>query len=229
MKGISYIFFDLDHTLWDYETNATIALNELYEHFGLESFFTGFSAFLSTFHYHNNLLWHQYNLGQIDRDHIRKKRFELILEGRAPINGKEALEMTDFFIAECPKKTALMPGTKSILTQLDRKYRLGIITNGFNDIQDKKLSNAGIAHYFEHIITSETSGHRKPSPSIFKLANELSGTESSEVVMIGDNFATDIAGAKAAGWQSIWYDPENTGKYEHPHVIRHLEELEGIL
>ena len=121
-----------------------------------------------------------------------------------------------------------MDGAREVLDALSGKYVLGIITNGFDDTQATKLKSCRIDHYFEQVITSETTGSRKPDRGIFDHALDLSKADRSKVVMIGDNLQTDIAGAKAAGWDAIWFNPdleENGADLPHKPVVTHLSEL----
>ncbi|MBV6646486.1 MAG: YjjG family noncanonical pyrimidine nucleotidase [Cyclobacteriaceae bacterium] len=229
MKDITHIFFDLDHTLWDYEVNARDTLIELYETFELNSYFSSFRAFHSSFQFHNDKLWYRYNRGQINRAYIRERRFYQILEARVPITSAKALEMSDFFTSRCPGKTALVPGTEELLDYVDGRYELGILTNGFDDIQAKKLSNTNLDQYFNWIITSETTQYRKPSKEIFDHALTLSGAQAIETLMVGDNLKVDIQGADQAGWRSVWFNPENSPE-KHPDIrVTSLKELLELL
>ena len=184
MKNISYIFFDLDHTLWDYETNARQTLKEIYDQFSLARYFSSFEAFINRFHYINHQLWDQYNNGVIDRDYLKYERFKIIMQGRMDENQLFCDEMSAYFTNHCPRKSQLMPGTEELLTQLENRFHLAIITNGFDDIQATKLEVSGIASYFPVVITSESSGHRKPSPAIFHHAQQTTGSLPENSLMI---------------------------------------------
>lgn len=225
MKKLSHIFFDLDHTLWDYDSNARNTLEEMYQKYRLETIFSSSEAFLKVFYHVNFQLWDQYNASRIDRDYIRKNRFRIIMEGRIDPDPDLFEELSDFFVSTCPTKPRMMPGAADLLNSLHKEYVLGIITNGFDDVQNIKLKSCGISEYFDCVITSETTGHRKPQREIFDHALEIYSVRSEEVLMIGDNPETDIKGAMTAGWKSIWYNPEKRNHFIHSHEIHHLAEL----
>lgn len=224
MKGINNIFFDLDHTLWDYDRSARETLQELLVKFRLEDRIND-KKFVKVFYDVNHQLWHLYNIGEVNRDQIRDRRFRLILE-KLNINGIEHEELSDFFINECPQKSYLMPDAEVALNYLQGKYHLHIITNGFEDSQHKKLRSSFIEKYFKYVITSESAQARKPDPRIFKFSLDLSGATAGESVMIGDNPLTDIKGARDMGLRTIFYNPKSNRKSESDfEIISHLELL----
>jgi putative hydrolase of the HAD superfamily len=118
-----------------------------------------------------------------------------------------AKELSNQFIIECPRKKVLMPNARQVLDKLSRDFELGIITNGFDDTQNKKLKFSEIDHYFNWVVTSESSGHRKPAKGIFDFTLDYTGGSLEEMVIIGDNLHTDVLGAYNAGWKSVWYNP----------------------
>ena len=202
------LFFDLDHTLWDYETNARATLVEMYRTFKLDRFFNDEAHFLQTFKQQNEQLWHRYNVGDIDKYEIRNNRFGYILNTVKNTDFNLAKELSNKFIIECPRKKALMPNAGKVLDKLSQDFELGIITNGFDDTQNIKLKYSEIDHYFKWVVTSESSGYRKPAKGIFDFTLDYSGGSLENIVIIGDNLQTDILGAKNAGWKSVWYNPQ---------------------
>lgn len=225
---IEKIYFDLDHTLWDYDTNSRETLGELFDDFGLDQYFLNADSFSSYFYYVNYKYWDLYNKGKIDRDYIRKNRFREVLEGRIEADDEYFLQMSNFFKERCPRKPGLMPGALELLDLLKGNYRLGIITNGFNDVQHIKLTESGLLPYFEIVVTSESASSRKPDVRIFDHALKESRLDKSSVMMIGDNLATDILGAEQAGWRSCWYNPWRK-EGEIKEQIAHLRELLDLL
>jgi putative hydrolase of the HAD superfamily len=205
---VTKLFFDLDHTLWDYETNARATLLEMYHIFVLDRFFRDETHFLKTFKEQNEKLWHRYNVGDIDKYEIRNNRFGYILNTVKNTDFNLAKELSNKFIIECPRKKALMPNAGKVLDKLSQDFELGIITNGFDDTQNIKLKYSEIDHYFKWVVTSESSGYRKPAKGIFDFTLDYSGGSLENIVIIGDNLQTDILGAKNAGWKSVWYNPQ---------------------
>jgi len=230
-KKYKCIFFDLDHTLWDYETNSAETLVELYETHNL--FSKGvptISDFLNRFKRVNTDLWNLYDRGLIDSDVIRRERFKQILEPFNAYELKLSEDLSHEYLDICPRKGNLMPHAIEILTYLAQHYRLAVITNGFEEIQHQKLMAGNLRSYFDHIITSQKAGFKKPSREIFDCALQLNGITNIEAVMIGDNLITDIGGARNASIDAVFLNTEELVHNETLHFeIRSLEELRAIL
>ncbi|MEQ9403182.1 MAG: YjjG family noncanonical pyrimidine nucleotidase [Cyclobacteriaceae bacterium] len=226
MREVRHIFFDLDHTLWDYDRNAQETLSEIY--FEINDQTVSLKKFIKTFYEVNEKLWHRYNHGQIERKHIREERFIQVFK-KTGFDPSKAEESSEYFIENCSKKPHLFPYAKSTLDYLIKKYKLHIITNGFDDIQPRKLKSSGIDSYFEMIITSESNGSRKPSPEIFQLAVDRAGTTKNQSVMIGDNPKVDIHGARDFGMRTILFDPSGKRRSMADYSIQSLSELINIL
>ncbi len=225
------IFFDLDHTLWDFETNSTETLCELYAHYQLkERGAADLPVFLQTFAEINKRLWVLYDQGLIHRDVIRYERFKEILEKVNVPDYELSLQLSEAYVKESPRKGNLMPHAEETLRYLHTKYPMYIITNGFAEIQSIKLSSSKIDQYFKRVITSEEAQHKKPSKEIFEYALRENGFKAHETIMIGDNLTTDIQGAKNASIDTVYYNPhkEKHGQ-EVNYEITSLKELCGLL
>ncbi|WP_421873541.1 YjjG family noncanonical pyrimidine nucleotidase [Marinoscillum sp.] len=230
MKQFSYLFFDLDHTLWDYDTNARKVLTALYHEFELNSQIKhGPDRFLEIYFKTNDGLWHDYNQGRITKEVIRNDRFKMVLSNCGGADHSRALEMSDYFLTNCPRQPGVMPGTKMTLDYLKKKYPMSIITNGFDDVQEVKLKACGLHGYFDHVFTSETIGVKKPNPEIFEYALQVLGIPKESVLMIGDNPKTDIQGATNAGITPVLYNPTGRIKSECELEIKSLSELMTLL
>lgn len=225
------VFFDLDHTLWDYETNSAEALVELYHHHRMaERGAKSLDDFLKVFQEVNKRLWVLYDQGLIHRDVIRLERFKEVLERINLPDYPLSLQLSDQYLQLSPRKPGLMPHAKEVLDYLYEKYPLVIITNGFVDIQATKLSSSGIAHYFKSVVTSEEAKHKKPSKEIFDYALREHGVRPHQAVMIGDNLITDIQGAKNASIDTIFYNPNlEHHEAEVTHEINSLKQLCDLL
>lgn len=235
MPGYKHIFFDLDHTLWDFDKNSAEALCDLYEKFGMAGRYR-FSTddFYKAFREVNFHLWRMHQLGNYGQAELRAERFPMVF-GRLGFeaSGLDAEEMTalaEAYLQLCPTKPHVFPHTHEILTYLQSRYQLHIITNGFSDVQVTKLKSAGLSTYFREIVTSDDAGFRKPQPDIFHYLLRRISAECSECLMIGDNLETDIDGALAVGMDCIFFNP---AKIHHQakstHEITCLSELKGIL
>ncbi|GHB37747.1 YjjG family noncanonical pyrimidine nucleotidase [Mongoliitalea lutea] len=231
MKKYTHILFDLDHTLWDYDRNVQESLSELYEVYQLiESGFASAQDFIQAFYAVNFKLWAMYDVGKIDKKGLRETRFKLIFQhaGLDDVWATPAMEAD--FMHRTSSKNHLLPYAFEILEYLKPHYGLHIISNGFNESQFKKMEASGLSPYFDLVITSETTGHKKPDPRIFQYALDQLGIRHTDTIMIGDNPNSDILGAIRANVDSVYFDPYEKGiEYNPTYTIRHLKELEGIL
>jgi putative hydrolase of the HAD superfamily len=224
------LLFDLDHTLWDYETNSREALSELYVDFALGKRGVDEEKFLHTFYVINNELWDLYDRGLLHRDVIRNDRFHKILMELGVDDRQMSLDLSHEYITESPKKKNLMEGCKETLDYLHAKYPMVIVTNGFDEIQSTKLLSGGIEHYFKSIVTSARAGHKKPAKEIFEFALREHGASSEHAIMIGDNLLTDIAGAKNANIDTVFFNPNKIAHdTQVSYEIQSLRELMNFL
>jgi YjjG family noncanonical pyrimidine nucleotidase len=208
MKKYKCILFDLDHTLWDYETNSRETLSELYSQFKLQQKgITSELDFFKTFYVVNNELWDKYDRGVLHRDVIRMERFHKILLKHGVDDYEMSLKISDAYLTQSPKKKNLIDGCKVTLDYLLPKYGLVVVTNGFDEIQSTKLLSSGIAHYFKEVVTSARAGHKKPAKEIFEFALRQNNIEHHQAIMVGDNLLTDIAGARNASVDTVFFNP----------------------
>lgn len=221
----------MDHTLWDFDTNAKETLAELYLQFNLEAVVrTPFTDFYTTYLHHNAILWERYHKGFITTEDLKWKRMQRTLLDFKIGNDVLAKEMSNKFLEILPTKKMLFEHTTEILDYLlDKKYTLHLITNGFEKTQWSKLNNSNLAGYFTHVITSELSNCIKPSKAIFEFALDRSGALLDESIMIGDNLDADIQGAINAGMDSVFVNHINAAAtIPATYTISHLKELENI-
>ena len=226
-----HIFFDLDHTLWDFDANAKESLSELYEYFSLQArFVSPFELFYNTYLEHNSILWDRFEKGFITSEELKWKRMWRTLLDFKIGDEKLAKEMSAKFLEILPTKKRVFEYTFEILDYLTEKgYSIHLITNGFEKTQWSKLNNSRLAGYFTHVITSEASNSMKPQKEIFDYAVRKANGHVSECIMIGDNPAADIKGAINAGMDTIFVNHGKTDPLpESTYIIFHLKELESI-
>jgi YjjG family noncanonical pyrimidine nucleotidase len=230
-KQYKTIFFDLDHTLWDYDQNSLETLKDIFIDYGIEKKSNAtFEEFFKKFNKVNDKLWANYNRGLIDREVIRTKRFQKILRHFKIIDQDMTLSMSSDYIKLCPQKTNLMPYAIETLEYLLPKYPLYLLTNGFDDVQEIKIAASKIGHYFKGMVTSETSGYRKPSTEIFDYTLNFAAAKAETTIMIGDNLAADITGAKLALLDTVFYNPKQfKHKTSTDYEVNCLSELTNIL
>ena len=209
MKHYTDLFLDFDDTLYDTHGNADIALHELCAALGLERNFPKPEVFYEEYWRANIDLWSRYARGEITRDYLIVERF------RYPLSFGQGLEVTeaycreagDLFLDFCSNKPGLVAGARELMDHLrDGGYKLHMCSNGFHEVQYKKLRACGLFDYFSTIILSEDAGYNKPSPQFFDYAFRVSGAQRETTLMIGDNFTTDILGAKQAGLDTAYFN-----------------------
>lgn len=226
-----HLFFDLDHTLWDFEANSRLTLEELYHSMHLqEKGIDDFDRFHKYYLLHNDKLWEKYRKGFIKVDELRWKRFWLtLLDFKI---GQEALakEMAVHFLDLLPTRTALFADAKEVLDYLlEKKYVMHLITNGFEKTQHSKLKYSGIDKYFIEVITSEGSNSLKPHKEIFDYALEKAKADPSHSIMLGDDPEVDIKGAMNAGIDQVFVN--HTGKkidFKPTYEVSALNQLKQI-
>jgi putative hydrolase of the HAD superfamily len=230
-KEYKHLFFDLDHTLWDFEKNAAETIFHLYEMFELHQFgkFTS-TDFYKKYSYINHRMWRQYYEGKITQQELRIQRFSQTLTKLGLEPGQVPAGLHEAFTSICPTKTAVFPFTHETLAYLKNKYVLHIITNGFQDVQAIKMAASNLGQYFSGVITSESVGCTKPDKRIFEHALECAGVQASECLMIGDSLEADILGAKNAGIDQVFFNPERKRHAQRvTYEISCLSELQKIL
>lgn len=210
-KHKQHLFFDLDHTLWDYEANSAETLNELWDAYRLQDRDVELPDFLATFTRINEAMWDDLHAGKISKDVIRQERFPRVLQELNVIENTIAIKMQGEYIDVCPTKPYLVDGVMDLLEAIHGKYEMHIITNGFHEIQAVKLKSGGIGHFFKHVITSGMVGYQKPDRQIFDYAMNLAQSAPSNSLMIGDNPISDIQGAYLAGIDQVFYNPNKLG------------------
>lgn len=232
MPAYKHLFFDLDHTLWDFDTNARHTLTDIYTEFEMHKRVTApFDEFYKKYLHHNEILWNRYHNGFISADELKWKRmWRTLLDFKI---GDEVLakNLSSRFLEILPTKKEVFPHALEILQYLiDRKYTLHLITNGFEKTQWSKLASSGMTHFFTHMITSETSNSLKPKKEIFEYALNKANALLHESIMIGDNLDVDIQGALNAGMDCIYVNHIIAGPSLLPtYTITHLQQLEDIL
>lgn len=214
-KQYKHIFFDLDHTLWDFERNAEETKQELFQTFELQSKgVSSYQAFRAKYLTINSGLWALYREGKIEKDDLNFKRFYLTLLEFGIDDEKLGTDMASGFINGISAKTYLFPYAVEALEYLYPKYPLYVITNGFEEVQFSKLKNSGMDRYFTDIITSEEAGAKKPEKAIFEFALRKTGALAEDSLMIGDDLEVDIRGAKEAGIDQVYVNHEGTIRCE---------------
>ncbi len=226
-----HLFFDLDHTLWDFDRNSAECIAELFDTFQLAD--VGISSsdeFSRHFIAINQQLWADYDKNLIEHGYIRQHRFPMVFRALGVDESAVHADLNTEYLRLLPKKTHLLESARELLDYLSGRYTMHIITNGFAEIQAMKMASSEIGHYFTNIVTSENANAKKPDPLVFQYALELSSASVSESLMIGDNYEADIMGAKSIDLDTVFYNPARQSVSNPPtYDIGHLKELMAIL
>ncbi|MGY8988120.1 MAG: YjjG family noncanonical pyrimidine nucleotidase [Flavobacteriales bacterium] len=214
---VKHIFFDLDRTLWDFETNSHESLLELCTTYNLKKRgITHYKEFIKKYKVHNEQLWDLYRVNKISQKDLRRERFQRTLSDYNIIDPILAEKIGEDYVDICPKKNKLFPYTIEVLEYLSEKYNLHIITNGFEKVQHIKLKYSDLDKYFDKIITSEQVEVKKPNPKIFEFALSNAKTTEEESIYIGDDLEVDIVGSQSCGIDGVYFNPEKISHQENP-------------
>lgn len=225
--NITDVFFDLDHTLWDFEKNSALAFENVFK---MQEIEIDMASFLQFYVPINREYWERYRKDEINQKELRfgrlKDTFDLMEFG---IDDLVIVTLSEQYLHYLPKFNHLFEGTIEILDYLKPKYNLHIITNGFAEIQENKLNNSYITHYFKTITNSEMAGVKKPNHLIFDYALDLADAKKENSIMIGDCIEADVQGALDAGLDAIFFNENNTQVSENIKQVNHLLELKKYL
>lgn len=227
-----YVFMDLDDTLWDFHANAKSSLQEIYHTKKLDRFFDSFEQYFSLYAKRNIELWEQYGKGTISKEELSLERFLHPLIQVGIDNSALAKEIGEEYLGLLPTRTMLVPHAKELLEYLYPKYPLTIVSNGFVEVQYKKLHSCQIEQYFSHVVLSEAAEALKPDKRIFEYALQLNNAITSETIMIGDSYKADIIGAQNAGIDQVYFNPGlETLEKDKPatYFVKQLKKIKEIL
>lgn len=227
IKGITDVFFDLDHTLWDFDKNSALAFKKIFEINNVE---ISTDDFLTHYVPINLKYWRLYREEKIEKSALRYARLNETFKAiEFEANDDLVYKLSDDYLTHLATFNHLFENTFEILDYLNLNYNLHIITNGFDEVQYKKMSHSKIDHYFKTITNSEIAGVKKPNPLIFDFALDLANTNASKSVMIGDSFEADILGAINIGMDVVFFDVNNNTVDNSIRQIDNLIQLKKYL
>ena len=225
------LFIDLDDTVYDFSAASRESFLETYEQLHYERYFDSFEHYMSLYEPYNLELWRIYGEGKITKDELNRRRYSHPLEAVGVNDPQLATTFCSKALGLIPTKGHLVPGAVELLEHLRPKYNLYILSNGFKELQSRKMQTAGIDKYFDALILSEDIGVNKPDCRLYEYAMRKTASAPQESLMIGDMFDTDIVGAANFGIDSLYYNPK--GKSGHPfaptYEVKHLLEIKEIL
>ena len=225
---VTHIFFDLDHTLWDFEKNSALTFQKILPEADVD---LAHEQFINTYIPINAKYWKLYREEKVSKAALRYARLKETFHAlKYEISDEKINSLAKEYILQLPNFNHLFDGTLELLDYLKEKYTLHIITNGFEEVQTLKMKKSKIFHYFTEVITSESVGVKKPNPKVFLHAMRKAGSSPKESLMIGDNIEADIQGALATGMKAIHCNFENTGIIPNNITsIRHLLQIKQYI
>ena len=227
MKKYTHLFFDLDHTLWDFEKNSALTFELLFEKHGLDIEIFRFLRFYRPINFG---FWKLYREGKVSKDELRYQRLKQSFDAYGiAIDDQIINRLSNDYIRYLSTFVHVVPGTFQLLDYLRVKYRMHIITNGFSEVQQRKMVNSKIRGYFEVVVNSEMAGVKKPNPKIFNLALERAKVAPQNAIMIGDNLEADVIGALKVGLSAIHFNSNNETPHDHAPIVNDLDEIKRYL
>lgn len=227
----STIFFDLDDTLWDTAANSRESLEEVFHLFSFDQHYPSFDDFYAIYLPHNLSLWDLYEQHQITKQELMEDRFYSPFRHIPTVTKEQGKEMNQEFMKRTASKSRTINGAKEILEVLKPYYKICVLSNGFEEVQDKKIKSADLDQYFDEVILSDHIGINKPDARLFQYALDKMKTNTEESIMVGDNWYSDIIGAKNSNIDQIWYNPEKKQAKDFipTYTIKQLSEIKKIL
>ena len=220
---VTDLFFDLDHTLWDFERNSNLTFKKIFSELKIQ---VPLKEFNDNYGPINLSMWKKYRKNKISQEELRYERLKKTFDSlNKIIEPKIINDISKLYIKYLSSYPHLFPGTLDVLNELSLRYNLHIITNGFKKIQYKKLESSGIVHLFKNIFTSEDFGCKKPDPLIFKRAIEIANTKAAFSIMIGDNLEVDILGSIQQGMQAIHLNSKRDSYHQHCLIIDDIKQI----
>lgn len=227
IEKIKHVFFDLDHTLWDFEKNSALTFEGLLQQHEVN---IPLDHFLQVYVPLNREYWKRYRLGEFTAEELRYARLEEVFSRLNYTASPELIHLlAEGYIDQLSSFPHLIEGTLEVLEYLKPRFSLHVLTNGFTKIQARKIQNTGLQDFFGHVIDAESVGVKKPHPGIFEYAEQRVKAQAEELLMIGDDLEADILGAQGRGWQTIHLADSNFEIHENGPQIRALHEIKRLL
>jgi putative hydrolase of the HAD superfamily len=227
MNNITDVFFDLDHTLWDFDKNSVLAFDKIFkiQHPTIDT-----NAFIEVYIPINQACWKLYQVDKITHEELRYNRLKESFDKlNYSISDEDIDKIAHDYIEFLPDNNQLFEGAVEVLEYLYPKYNMHIITNGFAEVQQRKMYHSGLQKYFKTVTNSEMAGVKKPHQDIFKYALSLAKANKQNAIMIGDCIDADVRGALNFGMNAIFFNEKGIQPDDNMITIKHLLELKNIL
>lgn len=224
---VTDVFFDLDHTLWDFEKNSRLTFQKIFKEGNIA---IDIERFLQFYVPINLEYWKLYREEKVSKKELRYQRLRRSLDATgASLDDNQIHQLSKAYIQYLSSFNHVVSGALDILNYLKPRYRLHIITNGFEEVQEKKLRNSQMRQYFQVVVNSEMAGVKKPNPRIFQLALKKAEVAATNALMIGDSLEADVLGAQQLGIHALHFNTNGEDEHDHCKIIRHLNEIKHFL
>ncbi|MGJ8685026.1 MAG: YjjG family noncanonical pyrimidine nucleotidase [Nonlabens sp.] len=224
---VKHLFFDLDHTLWDFDLNSKLAYKQIFEEHELD---LSLDQFIEVYEPLNLEFWRKFRENEITKEELRYQRLKTAFTACDYRVTDEQIDLyADLYIEYLPNNNHLFDGCIELLDSLNEHFEMHLITNGFNGVQQNKIEKAGLTKYFNIVLTAEAAGVKKPAPQIFHQALKMAGATVENSVMIGDSYAADILGAKNVGLKTIWFHITDQEIPDGEVVVHNLLDIQPLL
>jgi YjjG family noncanonical pyrimidine nucleotidase len=224
---ITDVFFDLDHTLWDFDVNSELAFEAIFKKDHPE---IQIKDFIEKYAPINQACWKLYQFDKITHEELRYNRLKHTFDAlEYYVTDSQIESIAHDYIQLLPENNRLFDGTIEVLEYLEKKYTLHIITNGFAEVQYKKINNSNLGGFFKTITNSEMAGVKKPNSLIFEYALNLAQAKKENSIMIGDCLEADVKGALNAGIDAIFFNEKKVKTNQNIKQVNHLLELKNYL
>jgi len=226
ISRIRTIYFDLDHTLWDFEKNSALTFQKIFEEAQTQ---VPINQFLEHYIPINHKYWKLYRENKITQEELRLLRLEKTFQKLEMVfSQNELMHLSTQYIKYLSTFTHLFDGTIELLSHLKTNFDLHLITNGFDEVQHFKVRNSGLDSFFGQVFTAEKVGYKKPHPKIFEIALQNTVTAPDAALMIGDSLEADILGAQALGMQAIHFNSHHEPHHQHCPIVQSLDEIKAM-
>jgi putative hydrolase of the HAD superfamily len=224
---VEHLFFDLDHTLWDFDRNSKLAYGQIFES---EKVNLSLDVFIEKYEPLNLEFWRRFRESEITKEELQYQRLKATFDAcDFHVEDHAINKMADLYLEYLPNHNNLFPNCMETLDALSKNYKLHLITNGFDVVQGHKVNNSGLKNYFTYMLTAETAGIKKPDVRIFERALKDTGATASNSIMIGDSYEADILGARNAGLRTIWFHTTDHPIPEDEVVVHDLADIYSLL
>lgn len=222
----TWILFDADNTLFDYDKAEAVALQVTFEQFG----HAWQPSYLETYRQINHQIWLEFEQGQITQARLKATRFVRLSEALTLTPRPDGAAFSVAYLTNLGDCAQLIVGAVAVLAALKGRVRLALITNGMREVQRSRLAQSGLADTFEVIIISDEVGVAKPEAGIFDIAfAQMGHPRKPDVLIVGDSLTSDMRGGSDYDIDTCWYNPKRKPRTLEVNITYEIQDLAEVL